>query len=68
LVVQIHPPFGIEAEFDKTRGALLACAPSVLGRSNFKALTIKGAVMMKMTNKTIITSTKGVTLMSLMGV
>ena len=52
----------------KRGGALLACAPSVLGKSSFKALTINGAVMMKMTSKTIITSTKGVTLMSLMGV
>jgi hypothetical protein len=33
-----------------------------------KRLTIKGAVMMKITNSTIITSTKGVTLISLIGV
>jgi hypothetical protein len=40
---------------------------SVAGKSRRKAPPIKGAVMRKMTNKTSMTSTKGVTLISLMG-
>src|SRR5690606_40476186 len=42
-------------------------APSVLGRSSRIELASSGAVMMKITTSTSITSTSGVTLMSLMG-
>jgi hypothetical protein len=49
------------------RGASPGCVPSALGRSRRIELAISGAVMMKMTTSTSITSTSGVTLMSLMG-
>jgi hypothetical protein len=52
---------------DTTRCATPVGADCALGRSSFKALIIKGVVMIKITSKTIITSTKGVTLISLIG-
>jgi hypothetical protein len=48
-------------------GASLLAAPSARGRSSFRLLAISGAVMMKITSSTSITSMSGVMLMSLMG-
>ncbi len=48
-------------------GASEGRAPSVLGRSSFRLVVISGAVIMKITSSTSITSISGVMLMSLIG-
>src|SRR5437870_10782832 len=48
-------------------GLSLGCAASVLGRSSFRLEVISGAVIMKITSSTSITSISGVMLMSLIG-
>ena len=48
-------------------GASDGRAPSVLGRSSFRLVVISGAVIMKITSSTSITSISGVMLMSLIG-
>src|SRR4051812_50095279 len=48
-------------------GVSLGCAASVFGRSSFRLDVISGAVIMKMTSSTSMTSMSGVMLMSLIG-
>src|ERR1700754_2785943 len=48
-------------------GASFGFAPSALGRSSFRLEVISGAVIMKITSSTSITSISGVMLMSLIG-
>src|SRR4051812_17276515 len=48
-------------------GVSLGCAASLLGRSSFRLEVISGAVIMKITSSTSITSISGVMLMSLIG-
>src|SRR6185369_255684 len=48
-------------------GVSLGCAASVRGRSSLRLDVISGAVIMKMTSSTSMTSIRGVMLMSLIG-
>src|SRR5678816_2409924 len=48
-------------------GVSLGCAASVLGRSSLRLDVISGAVIMKITSSTSMTSISGVMLMSLIG-
>ena len=48
-------------------GVSLGCAASVCGRSSLRLELISGAVIMKMTSSTSMTSISGVMLMSLIG-